>query len=176
MNKFTRLCTALIIGATIGFLGFATNAQAVQKRYTVARYKYGSGGNQYFIRYNPSVGKFTFSTTPTYWVIVPDGAGFRLKVDNADICLNAGNFASGCPLLVYTCVKGDAGQIFQPTPDPGQLKFNALNMCVSSPNALNPYEGAVAQIQICTTGLQTYQQEFDEIFEKYTYQDYGSKG
>jgi hypothetical protein len=59
-----------------------------------------------------------------------DSGGFRLRYSGTDVCLNTGLYTGfgikeGAPVNLYPCTPGDAGQVFQYTPNPGQLKFKA---------------------------------------------------
>lgn len=85
-------------------------------------------GSLNWMNYNVVSNRFdTYQNASTSWTVIPDGSGYRLKSSVvANVCLNAfSSLSLGSTLFPYGCVAGDPGQVFTPTPNPGQLKFQA---------------------------------------------------
>ena len=97
---------------------------------------------------------------PSSWVVQPDSGGFRLKLSGSNnLCLNApSSSAVGSLMTLYTCIAGDSGQVFQVTPNPGQLKFKKITI-PNAPTCVEPefgngingfYNGHKLRVYPCT--------------------------
>jgi hypothetical protein len=135
LSNLSKLALMAVI-CVASLSGFADQAKADTFNLTST--------NQY-LTFDPINNQYVLYPASTSWIVTFGYGGYSLKAAyragmSGEVCLNARtDLRIGSELFPYSCVAGDAGQVFAFTPNPGQIKFKADQSKCVAPIQSGPY-------------------------------------